>query len=145
MIATVTFSPDGQELLTGSEDATAILWSIDGKKIRELKGHGQTVNSVAFSGDGSTFATGAFDGEARIWRRDKKEAVQTFVKRQSDPREELAMDLNDIIRSVHFTWDDGHIVTNSLGHNSTLWEVRVQRTLADYLTNNADPGKWAPN
>jgi len=144
MITSVAFSPNGKEVLTGSEDKTAILWSIDGTRIRDLKGHAQTVNSVAFSPDGQHLSTGAFNGVARIWQRDKKEPVQTITRRNYNPNDEVALDLKDVIRSVHFTSDGSRMVTTSLVHSSMLWEIRLQQTLEEYLENNADPVTWEP-
>ena len=65
-VRSVAFSPDGQTLLSGSQDNTVKLWDLaGGKVIKTLAGHGTMVTSVAFSPDGETFAT-AGDGEQTI-------------------------------------------------------------------------------
>ena len=49
---TAVFSPDGQRMLTGSEDRTAKVWDARrGTPLLELKGHTNAVKSVAFSSD----------------------------------------------------------------------------------------------
>lgn len=66
-VTKVVFSDDGKMIGTGSEDKTAIIWSIDGKKISELTKHTKSVTSIAFSKDGKTVVTGSNDRTAIIW------------------------------------------------------------------------------
>ena len=48
----VAFSPDGKQVLTGSDDYTAKLWDRSGREIQSFKGHSYPIKSVAFSPDG---------------------------------------------------------------------------------------------
>jgi WD40 repeat protein len=64
----VSFSPDGKYIATGSEDTTARLWDVTGKLIREFKGHPEGVSSVSFSPGGKYIATASKDKTARLWR-----------------------------------------------------------------------------
>ncbi|MDO4575477.1 MAG: WD40 repeat domain-containing protein [Planctomycetia bacterium] len=58
-IRKMVFSPDGQYLLTGSEDKTAILWDAKtGKMVRILKGHEEAVTAVAMAQVGEKPAEG---------------------------------------------------------------------------------------
>lgn len=58
-VNSVSFSPDGSLLATGSDDYTAKLWEVaTGRQIRTFQGHKGTVRSVSFSPDGSFLATG---------------------------------------------------------------------------------------
>jgi WD40 repeat protein len=64
----VSFSPDGGTLASGSLDATVRLWDVaTGTERRVLKGHAQSVWSVSFSPDGSTLASGSWDATVRLW------------------------------------------------------------------------------
>ena len=65
-VLSVAFSPDGSQILTGSSDGTATLWSRQGEQIAQFS-HGDAVWSVAFSPDGSQILTGSLDGTATLW------------------------------------------------------------------------------
>jgi WD40 repeat protein len=60
-VTSVSFSPDGKTLVSGSYDNTIKLWNVEtGKEIRTLKGHDNSVNSVNFSPDGKTLVSGSW-------------------------------------------------------------------------------------
>src|SRR3974390_1213481 len=58
-VRSVTFSPDGQRIATGSDDRSAKIWdAASGQEVLSLKGFADMVWSVAFSHDGQRMATG---------------------------------------------------------------------------------------
>ncbi len=64
----VAFSPDGRRVLTGSDDHTARVWSLDtGGPAGPPLHHGKPVLCVAFSPDGRSALTASQDGTAHVW------------------------------------------------------------------------------
>ena len=78
-ITSIAFSPGGQKIFTGSAYYKAILWTLDGKPIKEFGLHDKTVNAVAFSPDRKTILTGSADKTARLWKLNY-EPLDDFLK-----------------------------------------------------------------
>ena len=69
-VSTVSFSPDGRTLASGSENGRIRLWDVaSGQAKALLEGHSSEVRSVAFSPDGQTLASGSGrrDRTVRLW------------------------------------------------------------------------------
>jgi len=58
---------NGETLITGSDDMTAIIWNVAGAEQATLPGHKLEVNSLAFAPDGKTLATVSDDRMAKLW------------------------------------------------------------------------------
>jgi WD40 repeat protein len=67
-INSLSFSPDGSILASGSTDKQIWLWNTaNGQQIRVLTGHTGDVESVSFSPDGQLLASGSWDLTIRLW------------------------------------------------------------------------------
>ena len=67
LLSAVAFSPNGELLATGSRDTNArIIEVADGKKVKNVIAHNNSVHSVAFSPNGKLLATGS-DSSAQIY------------------------------------------------------------------------------
>jgi hypothetical protein len=67
-VTSAVFSPDGQRVLTASEDKTARLWEAEsGKLLATFEGHTDAVYSAVFSPDGRRVLTASMDKTARLW------------------------------------------------------------------------------
>jgi len=67
-VHSVTFSPDGLLLASGSDDCSIRFWdATSGRPIMALEGHSEAVLSVAFSWDGLWLASGSKDHTVCLW------------------------------------------------------------------------------
>ena len=67
-VNSVSFSPDGKRIASGSQDRTIRLWDAStGEELHTLKGHTSLVLSVSFSPDGTRIASGSRDKTIRLW------------------------------------------------------------------------------
>lgn len=67
-IRTITYSPDGNFIASGSEDKDIRIWNVyNGKCVKTLSGHAQPINSIAFSPNGKLLISSGEDGTIRLW------------------------------------------------------------------------------
>ena len=79
-VLSVTYSPDGKKLASGSADGTVRIWDVGrGECERTLTGHTSYVNSVTYSPDGKKLASGSYDGTVRIWDVGRGECERTLT------------------------------------------------------------------
>jgi COMPASS component SWD3 len=68
-INSLAISPDGQLLVSGSEDTTIKLWDIErGECLATLERHEAGVKSVAISPDGQLLVSGSADNTIKLWQ-----------------------------------------------------------------------------
>ncbi|NJM49196.1 MAG: hypothetical protein HC860_25985 [Alkalinema sp. RU_4_3] len=65
-ISRINFRPNG-DIISASDDKTAVLWSPTGQLITKFVGHTGSVNSTVFSADGETLVTVSSDGKIILW------------------------------------------------------------------------------
>ena len=79
-VESVSFSPDGKTIATGSSDDTVRLWdTATGRHLKTLTGHTSSVESVSFSPDGKTIATGSSDDTVRLWDTATGRHLKTLI------------------------------------------------------------------
>jgi WD40 repeat protein len=70
-IQAIAFSPDGTQVLTGSDDLTAARWRADTGRLEAVYiGHNTGVKFVAYRPDGQQIATSVKEGQVRLWPLD---------------------------------------------------------------------------
>jgi WD40 repeat protein len=78
VIWTTAFSPDGERIVTGSEDNSARIWNKDGIFQSALT-HEAAVITAAFSRGSSMVATGSRDGNVRLWKAESGELIREIA------------------------------------------------------------------
>ena len=66
-VCNVTFDPEGNFLVSSSEDGTARLWNLRDKSSITCSGHRNWIWGLSFSPDGMLFATASDDRTVRLW------------------------------------------------------------------------------
>jgi len=110
-VISVSFSPDGKTLVSGSRDKTIKLWNVKtGKEIRTLKGHNSRVRSVNFSPDGKTLVSGSNDKTIKLWNVETGQEIRTLKGH------------TDIINNAVFSPDGNYILTASEDKTAKIWD-----------------------
>ena len=82
----VSYSPDGQRLVTSGWDKTVKVWdATNGAEVVSLHGHSNVVQSAVFSQDGQRVATASWDKTARVWDAATGKELLT-LRGHSEPR-----------------------------------------------------------
>jgi hypothetical protein len=116
-VFSAVYSPDGQHILTASEDGTAIVWgAATGERLVTLTGHGGGVRGAAFSPDGQRILTASEDGTAIVWDAVTGERLS-------------AIDHGGSVISLDFSPDGSRIV--AVGNEGAVGYVVRQHLVSD--------------
>jgi hypothetical protein len=82
-ITSVAISPDGQTLVSGSNDKTIKIWQLNtGKLLRSFKGDSGAISSVAISTDGNFLIAGSHDtpkSNVKVWDLKAGNLIHTLL------------------------------------------------------------------
>ncbi len=116
-VRSVAFSPNGQVLVSGSEDNSVRLWDVaKGEPLKALRGHSRAVRSAAFSPDGSRVISGGEDQSVRIWNVGDYEEVRVLHATVFSGHE-------DAVLGARYSRDGKQIVTASRDRTASLWDA----------------------
>jgi WD40 repeat protein/predicted KAP-like P-loop ATPase len=111
-VRSVTFSPDGKVIVSGSDDKTIRLWDLQGNQIgNPFLGHKSFVTSVAFSPEGKVIVSGSYDKTIRLWDLQGNQIGNPFLGHKS------------FVTSVAFSPDGKAIISGSYDKTIRLWTL----------------------
>ena len=116
-ISSLSFSPNGQLIVSGDWDKTIRLWDVEGEGVlfQVLKGHKAPISSVSFSPDGQLFASGSLDKTITLWRvSNDSKLFQFFLQYSSDI---------DEVNRIAFSPDSQSIISASKDNIIRFWKL----------------------
>ncbi|ORM25180.1 PD40 domain-containing protein [Williamsia sp. 1135] len=119
-IRSLAFSSDGDTLVTGSDDETAIVWDTTVPEQAHqigtpLAGYGSSVHAVGFSPDATRLATGSDDQTLRVWSMtDRAKPVLLGSPIEAH---------NAAIWSLAFNGDGSQLATASWDGTAKVWSL----------------------
>ena len=111
-VVDVQFAPQGNIVLSASEDGTARLWDADRSAELHVFEHNASVLAARFNRTGTLLVTASEDGTARVWDVDSG-------RPESEPLRH-----DDAVQAVAFSPDDAFVLTGSEDDAARLWEIR---------------------
>jgi len=110
----VAYSPDGQHIVSGSDDNTVIIWDARTGKVISgpLKGHTGSIFSVAYSPNGKHIVSGSDDTTICVWDAETGQLVSGPLKGHKGS-----------VFSVAYSLDGKHFVSGSLDNSISVWDA----------------------
>ncbi|KAF8879999.1 quinon protein alcohol dehydrogenase-like superfamily [Gymnopilus junonius] len=125
---TVAFSPDGQRIVSGSDDATIRVWNAATGELEgiPITGHGNWIMCAVFSPDGQRILSGSDDGTVCIWNAATGEIEGSPFTGHTDS-----------VISVAFSPDGQYITSSSHDHTICVWNVEKAELVTSPYTGHA--------
>jgi len=123
----VIFSPDGKQIISGSNDKTIKIFDAsNGREIRTISGHQGSVNSIVFSPDGRQIASGSEDSTIKLWNVTTGREVRTLSGYQNK------------ISSIAFSPNSRQVVSGLKDGTLKQWDITTGREIRS-LTGHTFP------
>ena len=117
-INSLSVSPDGRRMATGSWDRTVKVWDAEtGAALVTLQGHTSSVNGVSFSPNGQRIASASADGTVKVWDARSGKEMQTLKGN------------DQVLTSVTYSPDGRQIASGSNDGTVKLWNIGTETKL----------------
>jgi len=112
-VMSAEFSPDGELILTGSDDGSYRVWDANsGRLVDEVEVNpASLVTQASFSPDGKRIVTSSYDEQVRIWDADSGSLRQTLVGH------------TEFVNDANFSPDGSRVVTASDDGTARMWDA----------------------
>ncbi len=122
-VSCVTFSPDGQILVSAGGDKTVKVWDVNSEKIiKTLRGHDSRVCSVAISPNGKLIVSSSTDTRAILWDLNTGKILNILYH----------TGIFAAVRSVAFSPDGQIIATASEDSTIKFWKVNTGQEICTF-------------
>ena len=119
-VLSLDFSPDGERIVSGSTDDTAIIWDVASRKaLHRLVGHKGDVNAARFTADASGVVTASDDNTLKLWDARDGALVSTLTGHQ------------DKVIALAVSLRDGQIASGALDGTIRFWDLINGRVLKE--------------
>lgn len=116
-VFSVSFSPNGQELVSAGKDNTIKIWAADGKLLQSIaNAHTQPIRNVVFSPDGKWLASVSDDKTIKLWNAAGKPIRTLAVQSKA-------------LNAATFSPNNQQLVTTDAAGTIHIWQVSSGKLL----------------
>jgi WD40 repeat protein len=127
-VTSVSYSPDGLFLGSGSYDRTVRIWNPKTcQQLHCLRGHKEGILAIAWSPDGTRLASGSIDGSVCLWNAEHGCLEKRFLVQDGTKTSKTGL----AVLSLSFSHDGSRIAAGCADYSAKVWNVATGRDAAD--------------
>ncbi|MCY4401860.1 MAG: WD40 repeat domain-containing protein [Candidatus Poribacteria bacterium] len=135
-ISSISFSPDGKTLASGSQDQTIYLWDVDtGAHKQTLTGHPESFTRVSFSSDGNTLISVSKDMTIYYWDISTGERKKTLADKGMITDQ---LEKPETVERVSFSQDNTILATIRFNNTIRLWDTTTGTLIQTFPSQATD-------